>query len=87
MKILNVNYGLNDVDFDRIFLQWNDTNRPFPIDKTIHQLFEEQVEKTPENIALVFGSESLTYRQLNQRANQLAVHLRREYKAKTAKDL
>ncbi|MEN8109169.1 MAG: amino acid adenylation domain-containing protein, partial [Pseudomonadota bacterium] len=42
----------------------------------IHALFEQQVERTPEADAVVFGSEKLTYRQLNQRANQLAHYLR-----------
>ncbi|MBV7338440.1 amino acid adenylation domain-containing protein [Chloroflexi bacterium TSY] len=44
-------------------------------DKCIHQLFEAQVERTPEAIAVVFGDEKLTYRELNGRANQLAHHL------------
>lgn len=40
--------------------------------KTIHELFEEQVQRTPDQVALVFGKESLTYQELNERANQLA---------------
>ena len=42
----------------------------------IHQLFEQQVESSPDAIAVVFGDRQLTYRQLNQQANQLAHHLR-----------
>jgi len=46
-----------------------------PKNKTIHQLFEEQVEKTPNHIAVNFKDKHLTYRRLNKRANQLAHHL------------
>ncbi|MBD2131004.1 amino acid adenylation domain-containing protein [Sphaerospermopsis sp. FACHB-1094] len=42
----------------------------------VHVLFEEQVEKTPDNIAVVYKQENLTYRELNNRANQLAHHLK-----------
>ncbi|NQE32470.1 non-ribosomal peptide synthetase [Microcoleus asticus] len=55
---------------------WNDTETDYPKDVCIHQLFEEQVEITPDAIALVFEDEELTYKELNQRANQLAHHLR-----------
>ncbi|MEE1282416.1 MAG: amino acid adenylation domain-containing protein, partial [Acutalibacteraceae bacterium] len=44
--------------------------------KTIAEMFEEQVEKTPENIAVVYGEEKLTYRELNEKANALAYKLR-----------
>jgi len=57
--------------------EWNDTDREYPKDKCIQQLFEEQVEKTPEATAVIFGEEQLTYRDLNKRANQLAHHLRK----------
>ncbi|MCL1127944.1 condensation domain-containing protein, partial [Shewanella surugensis] len=58
---------------------WNQTDTPYPQDKTLQQLFEEQVEKTPDNIALVFEGSELTYDELNQRANQLAHHIRSQY--------
>lgn len=45
-------------------------------DHTIHRLFEQQADKTPNAIAIIYGKESLTYQQLNQRANQLAHYLR-----------
>ena len=48
----------------------------YPRDKTIHELFEEQVERTPDNIAVVFQGQELTYRELNARANGLAWVLR-----------
>jgi len=57
-------------------VSWNDTTREYPLDKCIHQLFEEQVERTPEHIAVLFGNRKLTYRELNQRANRIAHHLR-----------
>ncbi|WP_353572344.1 amino acid adenylation domain-containing protein [Candidatus Albibeggiatoa sp. nov. BB20] len=57
------------------FQIWNNTQADFPQDKCIHQLFEAQVERVPNNIALVFGQQQLTYSELNQRANQLAHHL------------
>lgn len=57
-------------------LDWNKTRTDYPRDKTIAQLFQEQVERTPENIALVFGGASLTYREVDERATRLASHLR-----------
>ena len=48
----------------------------YPRDKTIHELFEEQVERTPDNVAVVFEEQELTYRELNARANGLARVLR-----------
>jgi len=60
----------------QLLIEWNDTKADYPIDKTLHQLFEEQVSKTPHNIAVVYDGAELTYQQLNERANQLAHHLR-----------
>ncbi|MCI0551725.1 MAG: amino acid adenylation domain-containing protein, partial [Anaerolineae bacterium] len=59
----------------QLLVEWNDTQTDYPADKCIHHLFEEQVERFPDNIAAIFGDEQLTYRELNQRANQLAHHL------------
>ncbi|WP_145956970.1 AMP-binding protein, partial [Xenorhabdus miraniensis] len=58
---------------------WNQTDVSYPQDKTLQQLFEVQVEITPDNVALVFEGETLTYRQLNERANQLANAIRVHY--------
>ena len=58
-------------------VEWNDTQRNYPEALCIHQMFESQVELTPEAIALVFEDKSLTYQSLNQRANQLAHHLQK----------
>lgn len=60
----------------KILYDFNNTSADYPRDKTITQLFEEQVEKTPDNIAVVFENQKLTYRELNQRANSLASYLR-----------
>ena len=58
------------------FAEWNSTAKDYPVDQCLHQLVEQQVGRTPEAVAVVFGGESLTYRELNARANQLAHHLR-----------
>ncbi|NEP43558.1 MAG: AMP-binding protein, partial [Okeania sp. SIO2H7] len=60
---------------DRLLVEWNDTGADYPQNKCIHQLFEEQVEKTPDAVAAVFEDQQLTYDELNQRANQLACYL------------
>ncbi|WP_157696257.1 amino acid adenylation domain-containing protein, partial [Caballeronia temeraria] len=54
---------------------WNGTRASYPADACIHQLFEQQVRRTPDAIALLFEDESLTYAQLNARANWLAHRL------------
>ncbi len=56
-------------------VEWNDTQADYPKDKCIHQLFEAQVETTPEAVAVVFEDQQLTYRELNTKANQLAHYL------------
>ena len=67
---------LSEAERHQLLVEWNDTEIEYPSDKCIHQLFEEQVEKTPEAVAVVFESQQLSYRELNQKANQLAHHLR-----------
>ena len=66
---------LSAAERHQLLVEWNDTTAEYPIDKCIHQLFEEQVEKTPDAVAVVFGNQQLTYRELNQQANQLAHYL------------
>ena len=56
--------------------EFNDTAVEYPQDKTIVELFEEQVVRTPDNVAVVFEAEQLSYQQLNEKANQLAHYLR-----------
>ena len=60
---------------DRLLLSWNETAAEYPQDKCIHQLFEAQVERTPDAVAVIFEEEQLTYQALNAKANQLARHL------------
>src|SRR5439155_10153737 len=57
-------------------VEWKETKRNYP-DKRIHELFEEQVERTPDATAVVFEDQQLNYRELNKRANQLAHYLRK----------
>ena len=59
-----------------ILNDFNATETEYPRDKTVVELFEEQVKRTPDNIALVFEDEKLTYAELNARANSLAHKLR-----------
>jgi amino acid adenylation domain-containing protein len=60
----------------RILGQFNDRRLTYPADRLIQQLFEEQVARTPEQRAIVYQQASLTFAELNRRANQLARHLR-----------
>ncbi|PGS36712.1 hypothetical protein COC58_24660, partial [Bacillus cereus] len=67
----------------KLLVEFNDTHVDYPRDKAIHQLFEQQAEITPNKIAVVFKGEELTYRQLNEEANQLAFQLSKKYGVKT----
>lgn len=78
---------LTPVEYEQVVVGWNATDKAYPKDKTIHELFEEQVAQTPDHIALIFEGEELTYQQLNQRSNQLARHIRTEYKQRTGQEL
>lgn len=61
---------------EKILNDFNNTGTDYPKDKTIQQLFEEQVKQSPDNIAVVFKDKQLTYRELNEKANRLAGVLR-----------
>ena len=80
--------NLNDIEIvtlnesNKILYTFNNTSEAYPKDKTIVDLFEEQVEKTPDNIAVIFENELLTYRELNNKANSLAYYLRNIKKIK-----
>ncbi|MGH7411975.1 MAG: non-ribosomal peptide synthetase, partial [Candidatus Methylomirabilis sp.] len=69
---------LTDAERHQMLVEWNDTEADYPKDECIHELFEAQVERTPDAIAVVMGDEQLTYRELNARANQLAHFLREQ---------
>jgi amino acid adenylation domain-containing protein len=60
----------------QLLTEWNDTRADYPQAECINQLFEAQVERTPDAVAVACASELLTYQELNRRANQLARHLR-----------
>ncbi|MDY7049586.1 MAG: amino acid adenylation domain-containing protein [Microcystis panniformis WG22] len=66
---------LSDAERNQLLSSWNETHTDYPSDKCIHQLFEEQVERTPNAVAVVFKGQQLTYAELNSRANQLAHYL------------
>ncbi|HEY9657256.1 MAG TPA: amino acid adenylation domain-containing protein, partial [Allocoleopsis sp.] len=66
---------LTESERQQLLVEWNNTQTHYPQDKCIHQLFEEQVDRTPDAVAVVFENQQLTYRELNQRANQLAHYL------------
>ena len=67
---------VSDVEREMLLYKFNDTHVDYPSEKTIHQLFEEQAVRTPDNVALVFNDGSMTYSELNARSNQLARVLR-----------
>ena len=67
---------LSEAQRRQILFEFNATKKEYPSRKDVHQLIEEQVERTPEQVAIVSGDQQVTYRELNVRANQLAHHLR-----------
>ncbi|MGI8966953.1 MAG: non-ribosomal peptide synthetase, partial [Limisphaerales bacterium] len=69
---------LSHAERETILVHWNKTQTDYPRNNSISEIFEEQVARSPEAVALIFGQEKLTYRQLNERANQLAHHLRKK---------
>ncbi|MEA5536966.1 non-ribosomal peptide synthetase [Crocosphaera sp. XPORK-15E] len=66
---------LSTTEKQKLLFDWNCTQTPYPQNKCIHQLFEEQVEKTPDNIAVRFKNQQWTYQKLNTKANQLASYI------------
>ena len=66
---------LTEEEKHQLLVEWNDTVADYPKDSCIHKLFEAQVERTPEAVAVQFEGKQLTYRELNRRANQLAGYL------------
>jgi amino acid adenylation domain-containing protein len=67
---------LKDAEWHQSLVAWNATLAPYPREQSIPQLFEVQVLRTPEAVALVFEGQEVTYRELNERANCLAHRLR-----------
>jgi amino acid adenylation domain-containing protein len=67
---------LSPMEKQQILVDWNNTATDYPQEKCLHQLFEEQVQQSPDSPAVLFGEKQLTYRELNSQANQLASSLR-----------
>ena len=66
---------LSEAEKDQ-FLRWNDTLVKYPDNRSIPQLFEEQVRQTPDAPAIIFENQQLTFAQLNDKATQLAKYLK-----------
>ena len=67
---------LPDEEREKVLYEWNRTEAEYPDGRCIQELFEEQVNRTPDAVAVVYEDESLSYGELNRRANQLAHYLR-----------
>ena len=83
----NIDAKISDVDIlsedekNKIIYSFNNTKNDYP-EKTFSTLFEEQVEKTPNKVAVVFEDKMLTYKELNEKANSLAYFLRNKQNVK-----
>ena len=66
---------LSHQEREQILVTWNQTVRPYPQDQCVHELFHDQAARTPDQIALVFEGQWISYRDLDRRANQLAAYL------------
>ena len=68
--------SLTKAEWHKLFVERNGAQADYSKNKCIHQWFESQVEQTPDAVAVIFAAEQLTYRELNEKANQLAHHLK-----------
>ena len=68
---------MSETEQQQLLVEWNNTKTDYPTDKCIHELFEDQIKKTPDATAVVFQEQKLTYSQLNSKANQLAHYLQK----------
>lgn len=78
---------LGEEEYRRIVFEWSGAREDFVTGKTLVELFEEQVEQTPLETAVIGRDERVSYRELNARANRLAHTLRRDYRACTGTDI
>ncbi len=69
---------LDDDQKNRLLFDFNTTETEYPRDKCIHELFADQVKKTPEAIAVAFAEETITYSELEKRSRQLAIYLQQQ---------
>ncbi|HEV2395159.1 MAG TPA: amino acid adenylation domain-containing protein [Verrucomicrobiae bacterium] len=67
---------LSAAETKQMLSDWNSNAREYPRDKCVHELFEAQAQRHPDTIAILFGQASITYGELNARANQLAHYLK-----------
>ena len=72
---------IDEQERQQLLFDFNNTDLPFPDHQTLHGIYQDQVAKTPNNIALTFKDEQLTYAELDVRVNQLAHAIRDEYQA------
>ncbi len=70
-SLLDKNTIITPAEKQEILIHFNDTQADFPSDKTLHSFFEEQVQKVPHRIAVMFGNKRLTYKELDTRVNTL----------------
>lgn len=68
---------LTTTEAHQLLVEWNSTEKEYPSSYCVHQLIEAQVRRTPDEIAVVFGEQQLTYAELDRQANQLANYLRK----------
>ncbi|WP_080574396.1 AMP-binding protein [Francisella orientalis] len=82
-----MNKKLIEEDYQRIVYDWNKTDNDYLRDRTVYEMFEEQVLKNPDAIAIVFEDQEVTYKELNERSNQLARYIRKQYRRATNQEL
>lgn len=70
-SIANINI-VSQEEFNTLIYKWNNTEMSFPVDRCVHHLIEECVQKYPNNTAVIYQEEQLTYKELDNKANQLA---------------
>ncbi|ASG68299.1 hypothetical protein CDV26_07770 [Francisella halioticida] len=85
-KKINEYQVLSDKEYKQIIYNWNNTSQNYSNNKAVHALFEEQILRTPEKIAITFKDKSLTYKHLNEKANQLARYLKSKINKNHDKD-
>ncbi|HKQ08223.1 MAG TPA: amino acid adenylation domain-containing protein, partial [Blastocatellia bacterium] len=66
---------LPEAERQQVLYEWNTTEADYPRDRCVHELFEQQVERTPEAVAVIYGDQRLSYRDLNTKAERLARYL------------
>jgi amino acid adenylation domain-containing protein len=74
-QIINEIPILTEKETNQMLIEWNRTKADYPGHLCVHQVFEEQVQKTPDRVAVEFNHHQMTYSQLNMRANSLARYL------------